>query len=124
MGRGGFFAMKSNGFGGPGGRMITFDFIGLFVGSNQKSSRIIPYGSAIITRRDRTAERNARPRMSTTSKASCLSLAMPASSISPRGEHRSRSCSAHTRRKFYEVARATNVPIAMEDLPDRRTPRS
>jgi hypothetical protein len=39
-------ALINNDNGGPGGRIQTIDFIVFFVGLNQISSRIIPYGSA------------------------------------------------------------------------------
>jgi hypothetical protein len=38
--------LKNNDNGGPGGRIQIIDFIGFFVGKNQKPSRIVPYGSA------------------------------------------------------------------------------
>lgn len=36
---------KFNGHGGPGGHIKIVDFVEFFVGQNQKSSRIVPYGS-------------------------------------------------------------------------------
>ncbi|UVK51322.1 hypothetical protein DBIPINDM_004575 [Mesorhizobium sp. AR02] len=36
----------NNDYGGPGGRIRTVDFVGFFVGQNQKSPRIVPYAPA------------------------------------------------------------------------------
>jgi hypothetical protein len=55
-------------FGGPGGRIKIVDFIEFFVDQNQKSSRIVPYGSAAngrrLVRRFKSWTRNHRYRHS------------------------------------------------------------
>jgi transposase len=65
----------------------------------------------------RIAKLNVPLRISNTSGAFFMSTAMPGfEPLSQKGDVVLAACLSHTRRKFYEVAQATNAPIAVEAL--------